>query len=155
MYEKAMLNGYMQNLYLWNAASSSADEQSEQTVNSPIPNGGKAVNLIITTELCSGFQGLGDGDHQQAFCNSCRMALLAATVFRMLLVGRGEILPEKSEEKLPVFQQKPTGEALYPEIIGLHFSVFVLCGTIQNHIFHFNQNIGRKRFFMESIQLPM
>ena len=154
MYEKAMLNGYMQNLYLWNAASSSADEQSEQTVNSPIPNGGKAVNLIITTELCSGFQGLGDGDHQQAFCNSCRMALLAVTVFRKLLVDRDDTLPEKSEEKLPVFQQKPTGEALYPEIIGLFFPFSALCGTVQNHIFHFYSNIGRKKFFMESIQPP-
>jgi hypothetical protein len=32
---------------------------------------------IITTELRSGFQGLGGGVYQQAFCNSARMALLA------------------------------------------------------------------------------
>ena len=43
MYEKEMLNGYMQKLNLWNTASSSADEQFEQTVNSPIPNGGKMI----------------------------------------------------------------------------------------------------------------
>ena len=34
----------------------------------------------ITTELCSGFQGLGGGANQQAFCNSARMALLAAAI---------------------------------------------------------------------------
>ena len=33
-----------------------------------------------TTELCSGYQGLGGGAHQQAFCNSARIALLA-TIF--------------------------------------------------------------------------
>ena len=34
----------------------------------------------ITTELCSGFQGLGGGANQQAFCNSARMALLATII---------------------------------------------------------------------------
>ena len=35
----------------------------------------------ITTELCSGFQGLGGGANHQAFCNSARMALLATISF--------------------------------------------------------------------------
>ena len=44
-----------------------------------------------TTERSSGFQGLGGGAYQQAFCNSARIALLAAA---LLYVNQASIWNE-------------------------------------------------------------
>nr|MBQ4455226.1 hypothetical protein [Clostridia bacterium] len=60
----------------------------------------------ITTELCSGYQGLGGGAYQQAFCNSCRMALLATII--PYLIKNFDIIPRKMYHVIRTDRETPT-----------------------------------------------